>query len=123
MDGELVTAPKKRRGRPRKIPLVVVEPTSMTTSALQQGGAIEMAPVSMSEDEISQRLNAADAAVAAARLAAEEAQQRSIEIRAEAALLVETVEDRAVEAVEAAQAEVRRLKAELKRVVGTDEFE
>jgi hypothetical protein len=46
---------------------------------------------------------------------AKEAQQRAIEIRAEAALLVETVEDRAVEAVEAAQAEVERLN----RIVST----
>jgi len=42
----------------------------------------------------------------------------AFEIRAEAALLVETVEDRAVEAVEAAQAEVARLKALLKKASG-----
>ncbi len=39
--------------------------------------------------------------------------RRSYEIRAEAALLVETVEDRAVELVEKAQREVALLKAEL----------
>lgn len=70
---------------------------------------------SMSEEEMSERVNQADAAVAKANLMAEEAQQRAFEIRAEAALLVETVEDRAVEAVQAAQAEVAKLKAELER--------
>ena len=48
----------------------------------------------------------------------EEAQatkRRSYEIRAEAALLVETVEDRAVELVEKAQREVAVLKAELEK--------
>jgi hypothetical protein len=91
----------KRRGRPKKV------------TSDGEGG-------SMSEDEMNERLSAADAAAAKAELMAKEAHQRAIEIRAEAALLVETVEDRAVEAVEAAQAEVERLKAELKRVAGNE---
>ena len=44
--------------------------------------------------------------------------RRSYEIRAEAALLVETVEDRALELVEKAQREVAVLKAELEKVKG-----
>jgi len=44
--------------------------------------------------------------------------RRSYEIRAEAALLVETVEDRAIELVEKAQREVAVLKAELEKVKG-----
>lgn len=48
-----------------------------------------------------------------------EAKKRSYEIRAEAALLVETVEDRASELVEKAQREVAILKAELKKVTGS----
>ena len=44
--------------------------------------------------------------------------RRSYEIRAEAALLVETVEDRAVELVEKAQREVAVLKAELEHLKG-----
>lgn len=46
---------------------------------------------------------------------AKEAKKRSYEIRAEAALLVETVEDRASELVEKAQREVAILKAALKK--------
>lgn len=70
---------------------------------------------SMSEEEMTEKVSQANAAVVKANLMAEEAQQRAFEIRAEAALLVETVEDRAVEAVQAAQAEVAKLKAELER--------
>ena len=70
---------------------------------------------SMSEEEMTIKVSQANAAVVKANLMAEEAQQRAFEIRAEAALLVETVEDRAVEAVQAAQAEVAKLKAELER--------
>ncbi len=46
--------------------------------------------------------------------------RRSYEIRAEAALLVETVEDRALELVEKAQREVAVLKAELEKVKGEE---
>lgn len=53
--------------------------------------------------------------------AATEAKKRSYEIRAEAALLVETVEDRASELVEKAQREVAILKAELKKVTGSSD--
>jgi acetolactate synthase regulatory subunit/bisphosphoglycerate-dependent phosphoglycerate mutase len=49
--------------------------------------------------------------------------RRSYEIRAEAALLVETVEDRAVELVEKAQREVAVLKAELEKVRGPSDDE
>ena len=63
--------------------------------------------------EVARRLAAADAVAADAR-------QRLYEVRAEAALLLESVEDRAVEEVEAAQAateaarrEVEALRAEL----------
>lgn len=52
---------------------------------------------------------------------ATEAKKRSYEIRAEAALLVETVEDRASELVEKAQREVAILKAELKKVTGSSD--
>jgi chromosome segregation ATPase len=52
-----------------------------------------------------------------------EAKKRSYEIRAEAALLVETVEDRASELVEKAQREVAILKAELKKVTGSSSDE
>ena len=50
-----------------------------------------------------------------------EAKKRSYEIRAEAALLVETVEDRASELVEKAQREVAILKAELKKITGSSD--
>ncbi|KAG7667080.1 hypothetical protein NADE_003123 [Nannochloris sp. 'desiccata'] len=121
---EAAPAPK-RRGRPKK----KVEPTSQetnggdsTASSIHGGSTIEMGPLGLSDDEVSKRLNEADAAAAAAQEAAKEAKQRSYEIRAEAALLVETVEDRAVEAVEAAQLEVKKLKAELKRVTGRSDL-
>ncbi|KAL4531460.1 hypothetical protein Ndes2437A_g08785 [Nannochloris sp. 'desiccata'] len=121
---EAAPAPK-RRGRPKK----KVEPTSQetnggdsTASSIHGGTTIEMGPLGLSDDEVSKRLNEADAAAAAAQEAAKEAKQRSYEIRAEAALLVETVEDRAVEAVEAAQLEVKKLKAELKRVTGRSDL-
>jgi hypothetical protein len=58
---------------------------------------------------------AADAVVEARRQV-NEAQQRVYEIRAEAALLVETVEDRAVEAVMKAQAQAEAAKQEVTRL-------
>ena len=116
----------KRRGRPRKKIEPTAEETSGGTSTASsvQGGetTIEMGPVGLGDDEVSKRLHEADAAAAAAQEAAKEAKQRSYEIRAEAALLVETVEDRAVEAVEAAQLDVKKLKAELKRVTGRSDL-
>lgn len=53
--------------------------------------------------------------------AALEAKKQSYKIRAEAALLVETVEDRAIELVEKAQKEVAMLKAELEKVRSSDD--
>lgn len=68
--------------------------------------------------EVVEQLSAANAAAAAA-------QQRATEIRAEAAMLVESVEDRAHEAIQEAQAqkdsavrEVEQLRAELQRIRG-----
>ena len=80
--------PKRKRGRPRKVQVVD--------------------DATVGHDDVS---NAAEVAQAAAT----EAKKRSYEIRAEAALLVETVEDRAVELVEKAQREVAVLKAELEK--------
>jgi hypothetical protein len=137
---------KKRRGRPRKKPAedqaiahddhvetkddeaISLSPLPSATSKDDRDGnasasafAEANAPSTedsnyISEEEMRRRLKEADDAAAAARALAEEAKQRSFEIRAEAALLVETVEDRAVEAIEEAAAEVERLKAELARV-------
>jgi hypothetical protein len=125
VDAEPAAPAPKRRGRPKK----KVEPTSeepengtSASAASGQGATIEMGPLGLSDDELSKRLSEADAAAAAAQEAAKEAKQRSYEIRAEAALLVETVEDRAVEAVEAAQLEVKKLKAELRRVTGRSDL-
>jgi chromosome segregation ATPase len=115
VDAEAAAPAPKRRGRPRK----KIEPTEESKG----GATIEMGPLGLNDDEVSKRLSEADAAAAAAQEAAKEAKQRSYEIRAEAALLVETVEDRAVEAVEAAQMEVKKLKAELKRVTGRGDLE
>jgi len=107
-----VEPPKKRRGRPKKSGSDVFEQPIIDVYVGDGDGS------SLTEEEMTRRVTQADADVAAARMAAEEAQQRAFEIRAEAALLVETVEDRAVEAVEAAQAEVARLKALLKKASG-----
>lgn len=100
---------KKRRGRPKKSESDDAESSTSSSSAAGAAGMVVDVGNVLDEAEMSRRITIAEAA-------AEEAQQRAYEIRAEAALLVETVEDRAVEAVEAAQAEVKRLKAELKRV-------
>ena len=63
----------------------------------------------------------AEATIRRAEEAATEAKKRSYEIRAEAALLVETVEDRAYELIENAQKEVAELKAELEKRNGDKE--
>jgi chromosome segregation ATPase len=123
VDAEVAAPAPKRRGRPKKKVEPTEESTPTSTSSTQGGATIEMGPLGLSDDEVTKRLSAADAATAAAQEAAKEAKQRSYEIRAEAALLVETVEDRAVEAVEAAQLEVKKLKAELKRVTGRSDLD
>lgn len=45
-----------------------------------------------------------------------EAQRAAVEVRAQAALMVEAIEDQAMEAVEKAQAEAERAKAEAERL-------
>lgn len=73
------------------------------SKAVQADAVIEApsgAAAAASLDAVQQRLSEADAATAAAQAEAVAAQQRVFEIRAEAALLVETVEDRAHEVSE-----------------------
>eukprot|EP00889_Picochlorum_renovo_P004112 jgi/Picre1/31142/NNA_006496.t1 len=77
--GDAEEKPKRKRGRPRKV------------QAVDDASAVR--------DDVSDAAEVAQAV-------ASEAKKRSYEIRAEAALLVETVEDRAVELVEKAQREV-----------------
>ncbi|KAI8110493.1 hypothetical protein M9435_002167 [Picochlorum sp. BPE23] len=86
--GDAEEKPKRKRGRPRKVQAVD--------------------DASVVRDDVSDAAEVAQAV-------ASEAKKRSYEIRAEAALLVETVEDRAVELVEKAQREVAVLKAELEK--------
>eukprot|EP00890_Picochlorum_soloecismus_P006678 jgi/Picsp_1/835/NSC_04323-R1_---NA--- len=93
---QLKSPPKKRPGRPRKN---------------QVAEQVQVEVVGPS----------AEATIRKAEEAATEAKKRSYEIRAEAALLVETVEDRAYELIENAQKEVAELKAELERRNGDTE--
>lgn len=88
--------PKKKPGRPRKTQVVEQVPVEIVGTS-------------------------AEATIKRAEEAATEAKKRSYEIRAEAALLVETVEDRAYELIENAQKEVAELKAELERRNGDTE--
>ena len=138
------TAPKRKRGRPRKHP---VDSTSSQSSKDLKAHSNEGKPTeeyeenptimsrkssgssiiditvdSMTREEMQVKLTEADAATAQALAAVEEANRRSFEIRAEAALLVETVEDRAQEEVNKAEAEVKRLKAQLEKL-GNDSIE
>lgn len=104
-----IETPKKKRGRPRK---------SATNAKPEKNPEAEVSVVIEPPESPQKQIEEASAAAKAAEIAATEAKQRSYEIRAEAALLVETVEDRAHEAVEAAQAEVTKLKREIERLNG-----
>ena len=104
LDGNSPTAPKVENGP---------EDTSNSFDPAKQ--IVDVLPADISKEEMMVMLNRADAATAEAWAAVEKAERRSFEIRAEAALLVETVEDRAQEQVDKAEAEVNRLKQELKR--------
>ena len=137
------TAPKRKRGRPRKHPVDSTSSQSSKdlkaqsnegktseeheedpriTSRKSGSSVIDITVDSMTKEEMQVKLTEADAATAQALAAVEEANRRSFEIRAEAALLVETVEDRAQEEVNKAEAEVKRLKAQLEKL-GNDSIE
>ena len=79
--------------------LVSVDSNGAADAAQEVEAEVEVAVglSSSEDDELQQRLSAADAAAAAALADAAAAQQRVFQIRAEAAMLVETVEDRAQE--------------------------
>jgi len=93
---QLKSPPKRRPGRPRKSQVAEQVPVEVVGPS-------------------------AEATIRKAEEAATEAKKRSYEIRAEAALLVETVEDRAYELIENAQKEVAELKAELEKRNGDTE--